>query len=276
MLHVSFVPMSGLRVREEALLEFGMTLPGLKPRADALSELPALGLLTLAGITPEPWSCTLHEPLQATTAVVDDILAARPSLVAISALTASVLDAYELSRELNARGVATVIGGLHASACPDEAIRHCTAVVAGEGETVWNRVLNDVEAGALGGVYRSSMPFDLRHAPLPRFDLLGDRRRPRFLLQTERGCPLACEFCGASRLLGPYREKSISRIRDELTALRQRDSSPWLELADDNTFANRKDVAQLLNVLKDANVRYFTESDWRLGERAEVLSGLAA
>ncbi|MDA1049580.1 MAG: radical SAM protein [Planctomycetota bacterium] len=268
--------MSGLRVREDELLEMGMTLPGLKRRADALSELPALGLLTLAGMTPEPWSCSLHETSRATKQAVEEIIATHPTLVAVSALTASVLDAYQLSRALNAGGVPTVIGGLHATACPDDAIQHCTAAVAGEGEPVWHQVLGDVRGGQLGGIYRPTRPFDLCQAPVPRFDLLGERRRPRFLLQTERGCPFACEFCGASRLLGPFREKSIEKIGDELAALRQFDSSPWLELADDNTFANRSDVDQLLDLLRQANVRYFTESDWRLGERPEVLKGLAA
>ena len=58
--HVAFVPFTGLRVREAELLELGMSLPGLQERAGALSELPALGLLTLAGMTPDSWSCSYH------------------------------------------------------------------------------------------------------------------------------------------------------------------------------------------------------------------------
>ena len=48
--HVSFVTLSGLRVHEDRLLSVGMTLPGLTERAEALAEIPGLGLLTLAGI----------------------------------------------------------------------------------------------------------------------------------------------------------------------------------------------------------------------------------
>jgi radical SAM superfamily enzyme YgiQ (UPF0313 family) len=274
--HVAFVPMTGLRVHEEELLDLGMALPGLKRRADALAELPPLGLLTLAGITPENWSSSFHESARFSELLVDEIVDQQPAFAAISALTASVKEAYRLSDALRARRVATVIGGLHATVCPDEAIKHCDAVVVGEGEPVWNRVLNDAQKSELGGIYRANAAFDLTHSPLPRFDLLGDRPRPRFLLQTERGCPFSCEFCGASRLLGPFREKPISRIAAELEALQAIDSSPWLELSDDNTFAHRDDVDQLLQLFADANVRYFTESDWRLGEREEILRRLAA
>ena len=51
--HVTFVPMTGFRVREPQMRELGMSLPGLQPRAAAIAELPALGALTLAGLTPD-------------------------------------------------------------------------------------------------------------------------------------------------------------------------------------------------------------------------------
>ena len=59
--HVALVSFVGLRVREERLLELGMRLPGLRKRAAALAELPALGLLTLAGLTPSDWEQSYHE-----------------------------------------------------------------------------------------------------------------------------------------------------------------------------------------------------------------------
>ena len=40
-------------------------------------------------------------------------------------------------------------------------------------------------------------------------------------LQTQRGCPLACDFCAASRLLGRFREKPVANIRRELAAISQ-------------------------------------------------------
>jgi hypothetical protein len=58
--HVAFVPFTGLRVRDQEMLELGMTLPGLHERATTISHLPALGLLTLAGMLPSHWTCSYH------------------------------------------------------------------------------------------------------------------------------------------------------------------------------------------------------------------------
>jgi radical SAM superfamily enzyme YgiQ (UPF0313 family) len=274
--HVAMVPFTGFRVREEEMLALGMALPGLNRRAAAIAQLPALGLLTLAGLTPPHWTCSYHEAAHADEALAEEVLRQRPTLVALSALTASVEEAYRFSALLARRGARVVLGGLHATSCPDEARRHCDAVVVGEGEPVWPEVLADAEAGELRPVYRASAPFDLADSPVPRFDLLGRGPRPRLTVQTQRGCPLACEFCGASRLLGPHRLKPVANLRWELAAVSALAPRPVLELADDNTFAGGRDARELLETLADAGARYFTEVDWRVGENPDLLAGLAA
>src|SRR6476620_9968384 len=119
--HVAFVPLTGFRVRENEMRALGMTLPGLRHRAAAVGQLPALGLLTLAGLTPPPWTCSYHEAPRGDEALADEVLRQRPTLVAVSALTASVEEAYRFSTLLRARGSRVVLGGLHATACPAEA-----------------------------------------------------------------------------------------------------------------------------------------------------------
>lgn len=274
--HAALVCLSGFRVRQHEMIALGMNLPGLNSRAGAIGALPGLGLLTLAGLTPGHWTQSYHDAATVTDALIQELVASRPSLVAISALTASINEAYTLSDRLRAEGVRTVIGGLHATSCPDEALPHTDAVVAGDGEPVWADVLRDALSSAPPRVHRAATPFDLAHAPVPRFDLLGAALRPRFTLQTSRGCPLACEFCGASRLLGPFREKPVERIEEELAALRTLSRRPMLELADDNTFAGKRDSSALLGALRRSGCRYFTEADWRVGERPELLEQLAA
>jgi radical SAM superfamily enzyme YgiQ (UPF0313 family) len=274
--HVSLISLTGLRVRDEAMLDLGMTLPGLRQRAGAIRDLPSLGLLTLAGMMPPEWTCSYHEASRWDEALVESIAADRPALAAVSALTASIVDAYALCDALRARDILVVLGGLHATCCPDEAGRHCDTVIIGEGEPVWHDVLHDAADHSLRPTYRASRPFDLANAPIPRFDLLGCGARPRMTLQTERGCPFACDFCGASRLLGSFREKPSRQIARELEALTTISPKPWLELADDNTFAGRRDADELLEVLASAEARYFTEADWRIGENPAVLRGLAA
>lgn len=272
--HVTFVPLTGFRVREPQLLELGMSLPGLRPRASAVAELPALGVLTLAGMTPEPWTCSYRGISEVSDASFEKILADQPDVVAISALTASIDEAYRLAARLRAHRIPTVIGGLHVSACPEEAEAWCDSVIVGRGESVWPQVLQDVSGGTLQRRY--SVPVNKMPLwPMPRFDLLPETPA-RFTLQTQAGCPLACGFCGASRLLSRFAEKPVEQIREELAVIQRLMPRPLIELADDNTFAGSRDVNPLFDALKDARVRWFTEADWRIGERPDILRRLAS
>ena len=272
--HVAFVPLTGLRVSEAEMLSFGMSLPGLRERGQALGELPALGLLTLAGMLGEEWTCSYH-PSASTSSSIADIIATSPDIVAVSALTASIDEAYQLCDALRQQGIPTVIGGLHATVLPSEAAMHADAVCVGDGEAVWPEILSDFLSNKLNPQYQAAKPFDLSQSPMPRFDLLPSKTVPRWTIQTQRGCPWACEFCGASRLLGPARFKPPERIDRELDALHRIDETPWIELADDNTLAGRDDSMELLRAIEKHSVRYFTESDWRIGEKPELVKALA-
>ncbi len=274
--HVALVPFTGFRIREREMRELGMALPGLRARAGAIAQLPALGLLTLAGLNSPAWTCSYHESDGSDAhPLAEQIISLRPDLVAVSALTASIDEAYAFSRLVQKADVPVVLGGLHATACPEEAAQHVDAVVVGDGESVWADVLADAEYRALKRIYRARKPFDLRESPIPRFDLLGAVDRPRFTLQTQRGCPLACDFCAASRLLGPWREKPATKVAAELEAIGSLAERPIIELADDNTLASRSHPGPLLDALAGSGVRYFTEADWRLGERPDILGRLA-
>lgn len=269
---VVLVSFSGLRVRSKALAEVGARLPSLSDRAAAIAELPALGLLTLAGATPSHWEVRYREVSDGADALLEELLASPPDLVGISALTASILDAYAFSDRLRAEGISTVLGGLHVTACPDEAQRHATSIVIGDGEFAWPELLEDATEGKLQPRYQKMGALD--DTPLPRFELIARPVRPRWTLQTERGCPLSCEFCGASRLLGPYRTKSVTRVAKELRSIKEL-GGRTLELADDNSFL-RPDTIDLLDALEASGLRYFTEADWRIGEKPELVERLAS
>ena len=241
-----------------------MSLPGLVPRARAIGQLPALGLLTLAGMLPEHWTCEYRPAERCDEELAESLAAARPDLVAISALTASVEEAYRLCDRLRERGLATVLGGLHATACPEEAARHADC-----GRRRQRR--NHLAAGARRcRAWRASRHLSRPRRlaagdwPLPRFELLGPDV-PRLTLQTQRGCPLACDFCAASRLLGPFQEKPIEHIERELAAIGRIDARPLVELADDNTFAGRRDPEEFSTALRSGRRPLFHRG--RLADR---------
>ncbi|MCK5488619.1 MAG: cobalamin-dependent protein, partial [Gemmatimonadetes bacterium] len=119
---IGLIALSGIRVVDEELLRLGLTLPGFVERSKTIASLPSLGLLTLAALTPpEHEVCYLEVPDPgALDELPDDF-----DLVAISSYSAQIFEAYELADRYREAGVPVVMGGLHVSALPDEASRHC-------------------------------------------------------------------------------------------------------------------------------------------------------
>jgi radical SAM superfamily enzyme YgiQ (UPF0313 family) len=270
------IAMSGVRVKDKQLLELGMTLPGFVERSKVIASLPSLSLLTVAAYTPENWQVTYRE--------IDELsecdLACFKGfdLVGISAFTARILDAYDVADTLRQLGVTVVIGGLHASVLPDEVLKHADSVVVGEAELVWEELILDLEAGSLRKVYRSreaKSKFDLAHSRIPRYDLLDVEKYNRITLQTSRGCPLDCSFCAASRLISTYKVKPLKNIRQEIEAILSILSKPFIELADDNTFLNKKWSKELAVLFAEYPIKWFTETDISVADSDELLELLA-
>jgi radical SAM superfamily enzyme YgiQ (UPF0313 family) len=95
-------------------------------------------------------------------------------------------------------------------------------------------------------------------------------------VQTSRGCPLDCEFCAASiRITSSYQQKpvdkTIAEVREAVAVRRE----PFVELADDNTFVNRKWGKAFLRELAPLDVRWFTETDISIADDEELLDLLA-
>lgn len=269
---VALIAMSGLRAHNPELTEMGMTLPGFVERGRAIASLPSLSLLTLAGLTPDRHAISYHE--------VPDIAEAENlpdcDLVAISTFTAQVKEAYELADRYRGKGVTTVMGGLHVTSCPDEALQHNDIIVIGEGEVVWPRLLEDVEAGRAERVYDSrGCEFDLAQTPTPRFDLLDPERYNRITVQTNRGCPWQCEFCASSILLTPrYKLKPVAKVIEEVRTVKASWPRPYIEFADDNSFVNKRRSRELIEAMAGEGVRWFTETDISVADDPELLGML--
>lgn len=123
---------------------------------------PPLGLAYVAGATPPDWDVKIldenFEPFEFEEA----------DLVGITAFTANVNRAYEIARVYRDRKIKVVLGGIHASMVPEEALKYVDAVVVGEAEDIWGQVLRDFEGERLSQRYEG-----------PRIDLNASRIRPR-------------------------------------------------------------------------------------------------
>lgn len=267
---IGLIAMSGVRAYNEDLTKLGLTLPGFVDRNKIIASLPSLGLLTLAGVTPDKFEVEYLE--------IGDIKDVKEipnsfDLIAISTYSAQIFEAYELARCYKDKGIKTVIGGPHVTLLPQEAKDYCDSVVMGEGEPVWPELLSDFENSRLKPFYTSfDKEFDLKDSPMPRFDLLIPEKYNRLTIQTSRGCPHRCEFCAASILISKkYKQKPANKVLQEIQAIKKIWKKPFIEFADDNTFVNKKYWIDLLKELKDENIKWFTETDISVAENDELL-----
>lgn len=269
---IGFIAMSGVRAQNAELVAAGLTLPGFIERSQVIASLPSLSLLTLAGLTPDGFDLEYHEIADLRTL---GTLPVHFDLVALTSLSAQIHDAYVVADHYRALGIPVVMGGLHVTALPDEALAHASAVVIGEGEPLWPQVIADFDRGALSRIYRCPTPglFDLREAPMPRFDLLDPDKYNRITVQTSRGCPHKCEFCASSILLTPhYKLKPVEKVIAEIQAIKRLWPRPFIEFADDNSFVHRAHYKELLRALARENIRWFTEADISVAEDDELLA----
>ncbi|MGE5617043.1 MAG: B12-binding domain-containing radical SAM protein [Bacillota bacterium] len=268
---LGFIAMSGVRAHNKKLVELGLTLPGFVERSKVIASLPSLGLLTLAGMTPRDIEVAYVEvpDVDAIDGVPGDFDA-----VAISSFSAQIREAYRLAGRYRERGTRVILGGLHVTARPQEALEHADAIVIGEGEPSWPSVARDLQRGTLQAIYDSrSTPFSLADSPMPRFDLLDVERYNRLTVQTQRGCPFRCEFCAASIRISPtYKTKPVAKVIDEIRRIREIWPHPFIEFADDNTFVNKRHGGELVRALAKEHVRWFTETDISVAEDEDLLA----
>ena len=270
MKRIGFIAMSGVRAHNAELTELGLTLPGFVERNKIIASFPSLGLLTLAGLTPEKFHVEYHEiaDLKKLPELPVDF-----GLVAISTFTAQFYEACEVADYYRARQIPVVMGGITVSSLPEQAKEHCTSVIIGEGELLWPELLADFERGQLKPFYFTQREFNLADAPMPRFDLLDPDKYNRITVQTSRGCPHKCEFCASSILLTPrYKLKPVEKVIAEIHEIKKIWSKPFIEFADDNSFVSRAHYKNLLRELAKENIRWFTEADVRMAGDDELLA----
>jgi radical SAM superfamily enzyme YgiQ (UPF0313 family) len=183
-------------------------------------------------------------------------------LVGISAMTIQSRRAYEIADGYRKAGKPVVLGGIHPSVRPDEALQHADAVVVGEAEPVWLKVLSDTAAHQLKGIYRGEDFADLSVLPNYRRNLM--RKRTTFSLgsvQAARGCPYDCSFCSATLFAGrKYRFRPVENVIAEVKGMHNR----LIFFLDDNIFSSEAYCRELFTELKKLHVAWVGQASLHL------------
>jgi len=181
---------------------------------------PSLALPIIASLTPPDVELALTDDNIGHEIDYDESV----DLVALSCFTPQAKRAYEIADEFRKRGTPTVIGGLHPTGTPNEALEHASSVCIGEGESVWPRILADVRNGRLKPIYRATKPFPVEKLPIPRREIFsgGTYKWDAHLVLTTRGCPVRCETCPV-----PNKEGTILSMRPIDTVIDDIRSMPY-------------------------------------------------
>jgi radical SAM superfamily enzyme YgiQ (UPF0313 family) len=257
---------------------------------------PKLSLPTIAAYTPEHWDVDLVDE------AVEDINFDDPcDMVGLSIMTCYAPRAYEIAREFRRRGKTVVMGGVHPTYCPEEALQHADAIVCGEAEDLWPQLVADYEAGSMQRMYKMTSFPSLERYHSPRVDLLSpDAYMTRQCSFTTRGCHFDCEFCSVSPFNGKttrrrpvaevvaelqnvqrwIRSELVERIRDEplwkafLSTLKIRvglEDGSIVAFVDDLHNSNRAYCRELWTALKPLKLKWGCQSTLFLGDDEEMV-----
>jgi radical SAM superfamily enzyme YgiQ (UPF0313 family) len=227
-------------------------------------QLPPLALATVAAATPK------HVEVE----IIDEALEpinynCDTDLVGITALTRFAPHAYDIADRFRKRGVKVVMGGMHPSALPNEAIKHCDSVVIGEAEGIWAQLVKDFEKRRLKKYYKNKGFVDLSTIGRPRRDLY---KKERYLfthfIQTTRGCPFNCGFCSVTKFFGrTYRTRPVASVIKEIREMKTK----FVGFSDDNIFGNRIYARKLFSALKYEGVVWLSQASLNITDDPKLL-----
>jgi len=240
-------------------------------REDSLSspfKLQRVNLPLLAALTPPGHTVTIVDE-----AFAPDDTDQEVDLVGITVLTELAPRAYQIGDSYRSKGVKVVMGGIHPTIMPEEALGHADAVVVGEAEGVWPRLVADAASGQMQRIYRAETMTCLQGLPIPRRDLFSKTGGKGYIpipvgVETSRGCPNDCEFCCIGRTLGQkYRVRPVAEVIAEIESI----NSPHLFFVDDALALDRKAAKKLFTEMIPLRRRWLAQGTVSLAEDLELL-----
>jgi len=235
-------------------------------------NLPFLGLITLASHTPEDVEVVLIDER------VDKIdFNEKYDLVGITVMTPLAPRAYQIAHKFKEKGIKVVLGGMHASALPEEVLEHADSVVIGEGEKIWSTLLEDVKNERLQKRYQADNFMDLAELLAPKREFLNKEKcAPVEFVETTRGCPFGCHFCSVTHFFGGrYRTRPVDNVIEEIKTFKPTKKRFSIKnvvfFVDDNIIGRREHAKELFEKIKPYGLNWLGQASLDIAKDEEML-----
>jgi radical SAM superfamily enzyme YgiQ (UPF0313 family) len=188
--------------------------------------------------------------------------------VALTVDTFSARRAYQLAAIYRSQGLKVIMGGFHPTMVPEECLAHADAVVIGEAEDTWPRVLADLEGNTLKNKYYSNNNTALSEVRYDYSVFAGKKYSKIGLVQFSRGCKYSCDFCS----IHAFYQDSV-RCRDTALIVAEIKKMPekYLFFIDDNLFANEEKAKELFQALIPLHKKWFCQISMDAAQDIELL-----
>ncbi len=227
-------------------------------------QIAPLNLMMIASLTPKDCEVEIFDENIDTVDFESSV-----DLVGIGANTSEIKRAYKICDEFRRRGVTVVVGGIHVSACPEEAAKHADSVVIGEAEGLWEQVINDFRKGKLAKFYKHKAIPDISQLPMSDRTVLQNKRYlTKNVCQLSRGCPYNCVFCSVTKFFGnTFRVRNTDLVIKEIESM----DGNFLIFVDDNIFGNSEYATRLLKKMIPLKKKWVSQCTLRLADNSKLL-----
>ena len=170
----------------------------------------------------------------------------------LSLMTSNAPRGYELAQLIHQNSKARVImGGIHPTALPEEALQYADQVITGEGENV---ILDVVEGRRSERIVQGCPIINLDEVPFPDYSILKTPCRAANVISS-RGCPFRCTFCTTSRMFAPYRKRSVDNVIREIRMYKEL-GFQYLNFEDDNFTADKERAKKICRRMIQENLTF--------------------
>ena len=204
-----------------------------------------LTLTTLASLVPEELGAEMRIYDETVENIPLDLDA---DIIVMTCITGTSSRCYAYADYFRKKGVTVVMGGVHPTLMPDEALIHADVVMAGFSEQTFPEMLADFQNKNLNRLYIQKEEFSLENKKLPRRDLLNKKGYiTTATVEVVRGCSLPCTFCAYPTAFG---RKIYKRpVKEVLTEI-EMFSEKIILFPDVNLIADKEYAVELFTEMK--------------------------